>query len=155
MTLKKIHWPDPKWRAASRLDKPLHRVDEALTKWAMWFRLYAKHRGLSIEQLFGMGLMAGSSARARWVPKQQQWVDLAIAGLARTDPRLNRALWQQYIERDRLPIDKAAALTIDLRTYNTLLARARSAVMCALGVMESRDLTERALYVRDKREKSK
>ena len=154
MTLKKIHWPDVNWKPHPRLEDHLHHVDHALTKWAVWMRIYSKHRGLSLEQLFGLGQMAGSHARARWIPKQPQWVDLAIASLSRASPGLAKVIWQQYI-RDVPQAERAAALSINQRTYINRLNSARCAIMGALVLMESRDLTERALYVRDTREKSK
>jgi predicted DNA-binding protein (UPF0251 family) len=149
--IRKIRWPRDKWRPHNRLDKSLHAVDHALTKWAVWLQLYAKNRGFSMEQARGM--MSGSSARARWVPKQQQWVDLAVSALARFSPRLVKVLWLQYVEK-LPPEDAANALHVDLRTYTSALSAARHAIANALFVMESRDLTERALYIRDKREKN-
>lgn len=149
--IRKIRWPRDYWRAPSRLDPSLHVADHALTKWAVWLRLYAKNRGFSLEQARGM--MNGSSARARWVPKQQQWVDLAVSALARWSPRLVKVLWLQYVEQSS-PEESAAALYVDLRTYTSMLGSARHAIANSLFMMESRDLTERALYIRDKREKN-
>ena len=154
MTLKKIHWPDYRWQKHSRLDPELHEVDHALVKWAVWFKLYAKHRGLSTTQLYGLGMMAGPSARARWIPKQQQWVDLAIAALHRSHSLLARIIWEQYMV-DSTRTQKLEAMAMSNQGYAAILRSARSSVDCALTLMSSKDLTERALYVRDKREKQK
>lgn len=150
MAIRKIHWPDDKWRAPSRLHPSLHAVDHALTKWNVWLRIYAKSRGFSLEQARGM--MNGSSAKARWVPKQQQWVDLAVSALARWSPKLVKVLWLVYVERMD-PHSISSCLSVDLRTLNSMLNAARHAIANSLVIMESRDLTERALYIRDKREK--
>jgi hypothetical protein len=151
---KKIHWPDIPKPRYKRLASHLQYADFALVKWAVWLRIYATNRGLSLSQLLGMGMMAGLSARIRWVPKQQQYVDLAIAGLQRTYPRLLKIIERQYLH-DGTPEEKAAALSMSKRSYDEHLKHARAAIHGALTIMASRDLIDRALEVRSNSKEEK
>jgi len=152
MGIRKIHWPDYKWQAHPHLDPALHEVDFALYKWAVWMRLYAKARGLSIEQMFGMGMMSGTAATARWVPKQQQWVDLAIAALYRKHKDIAKLLYAHYIDGLN-PNDGSDRLNISRQTFIFRLRCARYAIMGALTVMQSENLNDRASNIHRKKDK--
>ena len=129
--------------------RPTH---EALVKWSVWLPLFAKARGLTVDQLFGMGNMAGAGARARFVPKQQQWVDLAVAGLYRTHRPMANVLRERYLNRTT-DEECAARMAIGIRAYWERIRSARYAIAGALAVMESNDLTERALAIRGRHPK--
>jgi hypothetical protein len=122
----------------------LVEAHELLMEWSEWLSKYSIQRGLPLKQIYGGGVLANKRSAVFKIPRNIQKIDLCVAAVTRSFPRLSHVLYEGYLGEGPWP-EKAERLALTTNTMTLHMRYARTAVTACYKLMNSRDLLSRTL----------